>query len=183
MLILVNWFWFYKLAKIKIVIRMKKVLLSLVAVIGFGITAQAQEGISQNAIGLRFSENDGIGPEISYQRLLNSGNRLELDLGWRQSKDVDSFKLTGLYQWVWNINGGFHWYAGVGASVGSWKWEAGPYSDSGAIFAIDGNIGVEYNFDFPLQVFVDFRPEIYLTDYHTHDTFGPDFGFGARFKF
>lgn len=107
---------------------------------------------------------------------------MELDLGWRQNNDVDAFKLTGLYQWVWNIEGGFHWYAGVGASVGSWKWEYGPYSDSGAIVSVNGNIGVEYNFDFPLQVFVDFRPEIYLTDYHDNN-FGPDFGLGARFKF
>lgn len=161
---------------------MKKILLSVVACAGIAFSGLAQEGISQNAIGLRFSHNDGFGPEITYQRLLNSGNRLELDLGWRQNNDVDAFKLTGLYQWVWNIEGGFHWYAGVGASVGSWKWEYGPYSDSGAIVSVNGNIGVEYNFDFPLQVFVDFRPEIYLTDYHDNN-FGPDLGLGARFKF
>lgn len=160
---------------------MKKILLTLTLAVA-GLTAQAQESISQNAIGLRFSHNDGFGPEVSYQRLLNSGNRLEFDLGWRQSNNFDSFKLTGLYQWVWNIQGGFHWYAGFGASVGSWKHEYGNFKDSGAIVALDGNIGVEYNFDFPLQVFVDFRPEIYLTDYHDNN-FGPDFGLGARFKF
>lgn len=160
---------------------MKKVFLTALIVFS-AISMQAQEGISQNAIGLRFSHNDGLGPEISYQRLLNSGNRLELDLGFRQSKHTDAFKLTGLYQWVWNIEGGFHWYAGVGASLGSWKHDHGNHSDSGAIVAIDGNIGVEYNFDFPLQVFVDFRPEIYLTDYY-NNSFGPDFGLGARFKF
>ncbi|WP_317164267.1 hypothetical protein [Flavobacterium sp. xlx-214] len=143
---------------------------------------QAQESVSNNTIGIRFSYNDGVGPEVSYQRLLNDTNRLELDLGWRQSKHVDAFKLTGLYQWLWNIEGGFYWYAGVGASVGSWKHNYGKYNDSGAIFAVDGNIGLEYNFDFPLQVFVDFRPEVYLTDYNDNN-FGPDFGLGARFKF
>ena len=161
---------------------MKRILLTAVIALAGVITTQAQEGISKNAIGLRFSHNDGFGPEISYQRLLNSSNRLELDLGFRQSKHVDAFKLSGLYQWVWNIEGGFHWYAGVGASLGSWKYDWGNHDDSGAILAIDGNIGVEYNFDFPLQVFVDFRPEIYLTDYHDNN-FGPDFGLGARFKF
>lgn len=161
---------------------MKRILLTAVIALTGVMTTQAQEGISKNAIGLRFSHNDGFGPEISYQRLLNSSNRLELDLGFRQSKHVDAFKLSGLYQWVWNIEGGFHWYAGVGASLGSWKYDWGNHDDSGAILAIDGNIGIEYNFDFPLQVFVDFRPEIYLTDYHDNN-FGPDFGLGARFKF
>ena len=100
---------------------MKRILLTAVVALAGVMTTQAQEGISKNAIGLRFSHNDGFGPEISYQRLLNSSNRLELDLGFRQSKHVDAFKLSGLYQWVWNIQGGFHWYAGVGASLGSWK--------------------------------------------------------------
>lgn len=161
---------------------MKKIFLTAVIALSGLITAQAQESVSQNAIGLRLSHNDGVGPEISYQRLLNEKNRLELGLGFRQSKHADAFKFTGLYQWVWNIEGGFHWYAGVGASLGSWKNDYGYGSDSGAIFALDGNLGVEYNFDFPLQVFVDFRPEIYLTDYYG-DNFGPDFGLGARFKF
>ena len=161
---------------------MKKILLSVVACAGIAFSGLAQEGISQNAIGLRFSHNDGFGPEITYQRLLNSGNRLELDLGWRQNNPLDVFRLTGLFQWVWILEGGFHGYAGGGASVGSWKCAHGPHSDSGAIVSVNGNIGVEYNFDFPLQVFVDFRPEIYLTDYHDNN-FGPDFGLGARFKF
>jgi hypothetical protein len=48
-------------------------------------------------------------------------NRLELDLGWRNRNDYknngyddNTIKLTALYQWVWNIDGGFNWYAGVG---------------------------------------------------------------------
>lgn len=157
--------------------------LILTALVVFSATAmQAQEGISKNAIGLRFGHNDGFGPEISYQRLLNSGNRLELDLGFRNNKNTDHFKLTGLYQWVWNIEGGFHWYAGVGGSVGTWNHSYGGYKDSGTVLAVAGNIGIEYNFDIPLQVFIDFRPEFYLSDYYT-DNFGTDFGLGVRYKF
>ena len=55
------------------------------------------------------------------KRGIGSNNRLEFDLGWRNSKDVDAFKLVGLYQWVWNIDGGFNWYAGAGAGIGSWN--------------------------------------------------------------
>lgn len=160
----------------------KKIILGICLGFASFTNIQAQESLSNNTIGIRFSYNNGLGPEVSYQRLLNDNNRLELDLGWRQSKHIDAFKLTGLYQWIWNIEGGFYWYAGAGASIGSWRQEYGHYNDSGTIFSVDGNIGFEYNFDFPLQVFVDFRPEIYLTDYNDNN-FGPDLGLGARFKF
>ena len=100
---------------------MKTKILSAFLLIGLVFSANAQE-ISKNALGLRIGDNDGFGGEISYQRGLSSNNRLEFDLGWRNSKDVDAFKIVGLYQWVWNIDGGFNWYAGVGAGVGSWSY-------------------------------------------------------------
>jgi hypothetical protein len=87
---------------------MKKLLLSAFMLVGLAFSAQAQE-ISKNALGLRLGDNDGFGGEISYQRGLSSENRLEFDLGWRNSNHVDAFKLVGLYQWVWNIEGGFNW--------------------------------------------------------------------------
>jgi hypothetical protein len=31
---------------------------------------------------------------------------------------MNALKLTALYQWVWNIDGGFNWY-GVGGGVGT----------------------------------------------------------------
>ena len=95
---------------------MKKLFLLSVAVLGFTFAASAQE-ISDNAIGLRLGDSDGFGAEISYQRALGDNNRLELDLGWRDGKNYDGFKLAGLYQWVWDLDGGFNWYAGV-----CWWW-------------------------------------------------------------
>lgn len=75
---------------------MKKVILSAFMLLGLAFSTQAQD-ISKNAIGLRLGDNDGFGGEISYQRGLSKNNRLELDLGWRNSKHVDAFKLAGLY--------------------------------------------------------------------------------------
>ncbi len=166
---------------------MKKILLTAVVALT-AIATQAQEGISKNAIGLRFGSNDGIGVEASYQRLLSDKNRLEIDLGWRSSNDYDAVKATGIYQWIWDIKGGFHWYAGAGAGLGSWSYDyyVGPnyhYSNNDFFFFVAGQVGIEYNFKFPLQLFVDFRPEIYLINNDYHDSFGPDFGTGARFKF
>ncbi|MFC4740049.1 outer membrane protein [Flavobacterium ponti] len=167
---------------------MKKLLLSAVMLFGIAISANAQD-ISKNALGLRLGDNDGFGGEISYQRGLSGNNRLELDLGFRNSKDVDAFKLAGLYQWVWNIEGGFNWYAGVGGGIGSWSYDRrignDRYKDSGTILFVAGDLGIEYNFDeAPIQLSLDIRPELYFnSDDYREDNFGPDIALGIRYRF
>ena len=159
---------------------MKKIVLSALMLLGLAFSAQAQD-ISKNALGLRLGDNDGFGGEVSYQRGLGDNNRLELDLGWRNSNDVDAFKLAGLYQWVWNIDGGFNWYAGVGGGLGSWSYDKGGQSDSGSFFFAAGDLGIEYNFDIPLQLSLDIRPELYFNDDY-RDDIGPDIALGIRYK-
>lgn len=162
---------------------MKKILFTASLLIGLIFSGQAQD-ISKNALGLRLGDNDGFGGEISYQRGLQSNNRLEFDLGWRNSKNVDAFKLVGLYQWVWNIDGGFNWYAGAGAGIGSWSYDYKDVKESGSYFLAAGDIGIEYNFDFPLQLSLDFRPELYFGgDYAEYrNDFGPDIALGIRYR-
>jgi len=163
---------------------MKKLFLSAFMLAGLAFGAQAQE-ISKNAIGLRLGDNDGFGGEISYQRRLSTDNRLEVDLGWRDSNHVDAVKLTGLYQWVWNIEGGFNWYAGVGGGLGSWSYDHNNFDESGTFIFVAGDIGIEYKFDIPLMLSLDFRPEFYLNndDYFRDNNFGPDIALGVRFTF
>lgn len=161
---------------------MKKVIYSTVMLLGLAFGVQAQD-ISKNALGLRIGDNDGFGGEISYQRGLSKNNRLELDLGWRDSNHVDAFKLAGIYQWVWNIDGGFNWYAGVGGGVGSWSYDYKGASDSGTFLFAAGDIGIEYNFDIPIQLSLDFRPELYFNDDWREDNFGPDIALGIRYRF
>lgn len=161
---------------------MKKLILSAVMLMGLA-SAQAQD-ISKNAVGLRLGDNDGFGGEVSYQRGLSGNNRLEFDLGWRNSNDVDAFKLVGLYHWVWNIDGGFNWYAGVGGGLGSWNYNVNGVKDNGMYFLGAGDIGIEYNFDVPIQLSLDFRPELYFnSDDFRDDNFGPDIALGIRYKF
>ena len=100
---------------------MKKLLITGILVLMAGVSMNAQE-ISKNALGLRLGDSDGFGAELSYQARLSANNRLELDLGWRDGKNYDGFKLSGLYQWVWNIEGGFNWYAGLGGGLGSYSF-------------------------------------------------------------
>jgi len=163
---------------------MKKLFFSAFMLIGLAFSTQAQD-ISKNAIGLRLGDNDGFGAEVSYQRGLSDKNRLEFDLGWRNSNDVDAFKLAGLYQWVWNIDQGFNWYAGVGGGIGSWSYDKSGVSDSGTFLFGAGDIGVEYNFDeFPIHVSLDFRPELYFnSSNYRNDNFGSDIGLSIRYKF
>ncbi|MDG2431578.1 hypothetical protein, partial [Flavobacterium sp.] len=146
---------------------MKKIILSAFMLLGLAFSTQAQT-ISKNALGLRLGDSGGFGTEITYQRGLGDNNRLELDLGLRNRKnykngayDDNAFKLAGLYQWVWNIDGGFNWYAGVGGGVGSYNrdyYDNRNYNSNTFAFAA-GDIGIEYNFDIPLLISLDFRPE------------------------
>ncbi|MGB5371231.1 MAG: hypothetical protein WBN18_12450, partial [Flavobacteriaceae bacterium] len=73
--------------------------------------ASAQE-ISEHALGLRLGDSDGFGAEISYQKSVGRTNRVEIDFGWRDSREYDAFKLAGVYQWVRPIDGGLQWYYG-----------------------------------------------------------------------
>lgn len=149
---------------------------------GLAFTAQAQD-ISKNALGLRLGDNDGFGGEISYQRGLGDNNRLELDLGFRNNDNFDAFKVAGLYQWVWNIDGGFNWYAGVGGGLGSWSNNR--IDDSGTFLFAAGDLGIEYNFEeAPIQLALDIRPELYFnSDGYRTDNFGPDLALSIRYRF
>ncbi|WP_324719155.1 hypothetical protein [Salinimicrobium sp. HB62] len=163
---------------------MKKLILLAFCVLGLTLSSQAQS-IADNALGLRLGGSDGVGTEISYQRGLSDNNRLELDLGWRNGKYYDAFKLSGLYHWVWNIDGGFNWYAGFGAGVGSVdghnddRWDN---DDDGIFVNAAGNIGIEYDFDFPLLLSLDFRPEIGVINYYGDDL-DFDLALGIRYQF
>lgn len=156
---------------------MKKMILFVMFAVAF-VTAGYAQSISKNAIGLRIGDNDGFGAEVSYQRGIGDNNRLEFDLGWRSSNDIDAFKLAALYQWVWNIDGGFNWYVGAGGGLGSFNT---PYYDGTFAFAA-GDIGIEYNFDIPLLISLDMRPEIGFNDRYSDDL-DLDIALGIRYQF
>ncbi|MHC5201670.1 hypothetical protein [Myroides sp. LJL119] len=164
---------------------MRKNFFAAILSLGAVFTAFAQSS-DKNAIGLRFGGNSGLGTEISYQRKLQANNRLELGLGWKNKRDTDAFKLTGIYQWMWNLDHGFKWYAGPGAAIGTWNYSESVkghrYSDNGTFVLLTGSVGLEYTFDIPLQIAVDVRPELYLNDSY-RDGLHLDLGLALRYKF
>lgn len=141
--------------------------------------------ISDHALGLRLGDSDGFGAEISYQKSIGRYNRAELDFGWRDSRNFDAFKLVGVYQWVRPIEGGFNWYYGVGGGLGSVDFVDVYDSDDEGLFVLAaGDIGVEYHFDIPLLLSLDFRPEVGVLGYSGFsDNFDFDIGFGIRYLF
>jgi len=163
---------------------MKKLFLLSVTVFAFVFSSHAQD-IADNAIGLRLGDSDGLGAEVSYQRALGDNNRLEIDLGWRDGTNYDGFKLAGLYQWVWGLDGGFNWYAGFGGGLGSFSIEnpGGKDISDTFIFAA-GDVGIEYNFDIPLLLSLDFRPEIgFGDDIYNNNDLDFDIALGIRYQF
>jgi len=134
---------------------MKKVIVSVFLLIGFIAVLSAQ--IDKKAIGLRFGGLNGNGAEVSYQQPMGT-NRAELDLGLHSG----GFGLSGIYQWVKplpQLSEGFFWYYGVGAGLGFYDFNKTTTSFN---LGILGQIGAEYDFDFPLQISVDYRPGIYF---------------------
>jgi len=138
----------------------------------------AAQDISKNALGLRVGDNDGFGGEISYQRYLSDNNRLEFDLGFRNSNDIDAFKLLGLYQWVYPLDTNFNWFVGAGGGIGSFD----AAEDDGAFVLAAADLGIEYNFDIPLIISLDIRPELGFNDTYSDDL-DLDLALGIRYQF
>lgn len=156
----------------------------------FGTMAYSQD-ISDHAIGLRLGDSDGFGAEISYQKSIGRYNRFELDLGFRDHRAYDAFKVAGIYQIVHNIDGIVNWYYGGGAGAGSVKFDPVPGNlgpavvpEGGLFVFAAGDVGIECNFDMPLLLSLDFRPEIGVLGYgNFDDRFDFDIALGIRYQF
>ena len=155
---------------------MKKLVVLLVVITTTCSIAMAQP----RAIGVRL----GYGAEASYQHSLGD-NMLQADLGLFGWWGVEG---AVTYNWIFPINswqkkGTWNWYAGVGGGGGFSWWG---YGFVGAA----GMIGVEYNFDFPLQLSVDYRPIIGPSffygggvGFHTMGLWAGSIALGVRYKF
>lgn len=167
---------------------MKKLFLLSITIIAFTLSANSQE-IAENAIGLRLGDSDGFGAEISYQRALSDYNRLEFGFGWSDKTSYSAMRLVGLYQWVWSLDGNFNWYAGAGGGIGLQDWDVKipgqeNYKDNETYIFVAGDIGIEYNFDIPLVLSLDFRPEIGFGDeLYDNDDLDFDIALGIRYQF
>ena len=173
---------------------MKKILLIAVMAIACVAVASAQP----RAIGGRLGAFDGV----SYQHGFGESNMLEIEAGWGWTGCVSTFEgghawgwgghsiqAAITYDWIdpfgatfpWDKKGEWHWYLGVGG--------AGGYILNNAGFVgAAGRCGVEYDFWFPLQLSIDFRPTIGAAIWDGGvgmywDVWSAAFGLSARYKF
>ena len=148
---------------------MKKVVFVFGLLVSLTLSVNAQD-IADNAIGLRLSGGNGAGGEISYQKALGNNTRLEIDLGL--ANEFADFKATGLYQWVWSLEEQFNWYAGFGGGI---------VSANGTGIYGAGVIGIEYNFNAPVLLSLDYRPEIGVAG--GLDGLNSSFSLAVRYQF
>ena len=163
---------------------MKIVKLAVFALFFTPMAASSQE-IANHALGLRLGDSDGFGAELSYQKSIFRYGRLEFDLGWRDGRNFDVLKFTGLYQTLFSIDGPFNWYYGFGGGLGDVTFEPGYTDDDGGLFVFAaGNIGVECNLNMPVLISLDLRPEIGVLGYDGFsDRFDFDIALGIRYQF
>lgn len=118
---------------------MKKIIILAAAILGFAVAASAQP----KALGLRL----GYGADLSYQHTLGGANFIEADLGLESFK---SLNIAATYNFmIAQFGDGFGFYAGPGIGLGfAEKLRVG----------IAGQVGLEYNFNAPVQLSLDVRP-------------------------
>lgn len=150
---------------------MKRLAIILALVTGISVTASAQP----KAVGVRIG---ATGLDASYQHDLNRNTFLQGDLGMDFGSSIDAaigVKATALYNYIWarpawTDHGSWALFAGGGVTLGGvadkvrYKDGSLKFSvkDHGFLLALTAQAGIEYNFEFPLQLSLDIRPYIGL---------------------
>ena len=134
----------------------------------------------------------GYGAEVSYEHGLGSGNMVSLEVGVPGFAGIEA---ACTYDWIdpfgatvpWNEKGEWHWYMGVGGAVQV------PFQFNVGFIGAAGRFGIEYDFWFPLQLSLDFRPTlgVGITGNGSggvaagfgYDVYAGGLGLGVRYKF
>jgi hypothetical protein len=158
---------------------MKKliVLLAFVAVSATAVSAQNYD----KAIGLRL--NYGVAFDFKWN--VNDLNSWNFNLSFPAFR---GFQASGAFQWNWPLGDlgvggqGFNAYAGPAVGVGYLSFE----KYRGASLGIGAHGGVEYKFNIPIALAIDYKP---MVTYVTGDASGIwptglwDFGLVVRYTF
>lgn len=147
---------------------MKKILISLIALVALTTAAHAQYS---NTLGVRVGAGSAFGAELSYQGFVSDINRIELDLG-ANFGGYNAVALAAIYQFHWFLSGGFGFFVGPGAQ--------GYIVEKHAGLGVGGQIGIDYQFNAPFQLSLDFRP---MWNLFTNTGFRYGAALGIRYAF
>ena len=158
---------------------MKKAILIIVAALGFAAFATAQPKSLGGRIG-------NYGVDVSYENYVFGGPHfLEFELGLDNGFSTSAFHVDGIYNFMiaqpdWTPSGSWGFYCGPGASVAVWENAA---AENVVFVGVVGNVGLEYTFDFPLSLSLDFRPRLMFGDGRVRDDGPFTLGIGVRYAF
>ena len=156
---------------------MKKII--LLAVLGLSLQLASAQ-INDHALGLRF----GYGGGISYQHKFSKTTRGEFNGQFLLGSSYSTLRLTGIYQWFFDMDRGFGFYAGPGVSTGSVSIgdNYNGKGDNGFFVSVGGQVGIEYTFeDLPLQISIDVLPMFSVVN--NYDDIYLDPALGIRYVF
>ncbi|MCF0175822.1 MAG: hypothetical protein HUJ94_03210 [Bacteroidales bacterium] len=149
---------------------MKKFFAIALAVLAFSAAASAQS----RTLGLRL----GGDAELSYQITAGGNNFLEFDLGLGGYKNI---VVSGVYDFIIVNDGGFNFYAGPGAQLGVFKYAKDDEKEGSHLgVGLGGQIGIEYNFNIPLTLSLDWRP---MWDFLGYGASWSSAALGVRYRF
>ncbi len=157
---------------------MRRFLTIVAGLIALGLVASAQP----KAVGVRVGN---YGVDVSYENYAGDLNFREFELGLDAMFSTSAFHLDGVYNFMiarpdWTVEGQWGFYLGPGASVA--VWDNG--KDENVVYAgLLGNVGLEYIFDFPLQMSISLRPRLMLGDGKIRQNGLLTLGLGFRYMF
>ncbi|MDD3281005.1 MAG: outer membrane beta-barrel protein [Bacteroidales bacterium] len=163
---------------------MKKLLLFCIAFVVFTISGNAQ--LERN-LGLRLGGNT----ELSFQYGFGTGDRVDVSAGIGFDKQKDSAFSTSInfnvmYMYAYNFSGSWFVYGGFGGGLES-DFKTFKIKNLNPMdyfyFKIGIDVGLEYQFDDPIAVFVEYRPEL-VVDFKDKSKFQVlGVSLGARYMF
>lgn len=150
---------------------MKKIILTLIAVTALACASSFAQ--ARDAFGVRLGYGSFFDGELSYQKALGNVNRLETDLGINLGDDLFGATFSAIYQWHWFLSEGLGFYIGPGAQVDIFKSHFG--------IGAGGQIGLDYQFNAPIQISLDVRPMWNFIGHVTGFNYGT--ALGIRYAF
>jgi hypothetical protein len=147
---------------------MKNLFLKL-AIVAIFFAAAPNDAKAQTEIGVRWGELTG--GDFGVDALIGVGKFSRVHATASFGGGSTSFGIDALWDFIYRPLGGeaFMWYAGAGPFLG--------FGDKFSLGAA-GEIGLEYKFNFPMSVSMDFRPAFRLVE----DTdFTAGFGLNVRY--
>lgn len=157
---------------------MKKfILIAILAITGIAAAVAQPRAIGANL---------GYGVDISYQHTVGQSNVIDLSLNFPGFAGIGA---SATYDWLnpfgavipWDYEGQWNWYMGVGAGLGTHRFKS-------LYTGVVGHVGISYDFWFPLQLSVDWRPNIGInwvpnTPIHFNEQGLYGFSLGVRYLF